>query len=854
MARLNDSASMSAESIDALKRRFVRQNRELAKNNSAQSVRIRGLESELARAVGENLVLREQIISLQTQLETQQHARHVGRSIAPIRDTLQSKVAELSALVADLSALEQPRRRKSCGRSRRSDLEQLRAARRRGADGEVLDEEQEGKLPTIHEDKNYPRQTLDHDERRAILKTGVDGNDDNDWVESPELGPPPVAHFDNNVDPIKFGAEETHDEPCLDTAEELASVLPANLETRKKRRDGSGGRGDGRRISIFHERPENDRDGTELPDRSVDSGAELIKRTGTKRKFGAEEDSAAIAGVEDEFLFNRKLDNTTGAIREEGRVDKSPTKASQQTKVQVSRTREPQQQLARGDRKILGEKPVNTDSVASPRKPASKPSEDPRKMTLLTSKPPRGRHRDRKRAPNLHSRAPESHDPITLAAGLDLEPQEPPTVEIPPPETPFVDQHTTSTPTSTAPSTSTGARPKIDDTPPPGATSAMGASGRAARRGRAPVSYAEPNLVSKMRRPGKELLDAVAPGASVGVGVLAKEGRESLSRRSSVVADDPKSGSAAGSAGTGRVRKIVIKKEKDAILSGPGEERKKLPLGEASSTSASATQIPEDAKPKVDYDADPDLVADMLEQGGEAGDGAQQLSPLSKKSSARASASTLGQANANAGVTSQDQSSGRIKQSGSAGTISALLAGSCNGGSKRKSTVSNSRHDSASTAGSLGQKNSSTDNLVSAIKSAPAFANASSAGDDTLAVFDFSSSPPSGNISGAGGLRPGRPELARARSSRRHSTMGNLTPSSGGVARPNSVETDAVKGSDGKTHPSGTRSTRASGKMDSRERKERDSNEQDDEAGTEADEDKSKRDKGAASRRRSMML
>ena len=42
-------------------------------------------------------------------------------------------------------------------------------------------------------------------------------------------------------------------------------------------------------------------------------------------------------------------------------------------------------------------------------------------------------------------------------------------------------------------------------------TDQASAAGRTARRARAPVNYAEPNLISKMRRPTKELVDAVVP-------------------------------------------------------------------------------------------------------------------------------------------------------------------------------------------------------------------------------------------------------------------------------------------------------------------------------------------------------
>ena len=76
-----------------------------------------------------------------------------------------------------------------------------------------------------------------------------------------------------------------------------------------------------------------------------------------------------------------------------------------------------------------------------------------------------------------------------------------------PPKTPAPDD--IFSPPSTEPST---ARPESKDTPPPGDLalgSQSGIGGRPSRRVRAQVSYKEPSLNTKMRRPGKELVDAV---------------------------------------------------------------------------------------------------------------------------------------------------------------------------------------------------------------------------------------------------------------------------------------------------------------------------------------------------------
>ncbi len=63
-----------------------------------------------------------------------------------------------------------------------------------------------------------------------------------------------------------------------------------------------------------------------------------------------------------------------------------------------------------------------------------------------------------------------------------------------------------------APDTPDRAAPRdvARDTPPPADISSSGEISRPSRRARAAISYAEPNLRDKMRRPTKELLDAVA--------------------------------------------------------------------------------------------------------------------------------------------------------------------------------------------------------------------------------------------------------------------------------------------------------------------------------------------------------
>jgi hypothetical protein len=142
--------------------------------------------------------------------------------------------------------------------------------------------------------------------------------------------------------------------------------------------------------------------------------------------------------------------------------------------------------------------PVNTDPVLSPKKQRSSIQDKPEKP----EKPvPKARSR-----PRLN---------ITRNTTVDLPllpmPEPVPTAEITldslPPKTPAVEE--VFSPPSTEPSTQ---RSDNKDTPPPGDLSLVdqtGQAGRPGRRARPQVSYKEPSLNVKMRRPDAKLVDAV---------------------------------------------------------------------------------------------------------------------------------------------------------------------------------------------------------------------------------------------------------------------------------------------------------------------------------------------------------
>src|SRR5699024_2821540 len=85
---------MDESNWNLVKRRFVRQNREIARVNSIQSLRIRSLESEVSHLLSENVSLREQSISLGQELERYEAAKMLHDSVHDIKAKLDGKLAE----------------------------------------------------------------------------------------------------------------------------------------------------------------------------------------------------------------------------------------------------------------------------------------------------------------------------------------------------------------------------------------------------------------------------------------------------------------------------------------------------------------------------------------------------------------------------------------------------------------------------------------------------------------------------------------------------------------------------------------------------------------------------------------
>lgn len=326
-----------------------------------------------------------------------------------------------------------------------------------------------------------------------------------DTTDSPEIGPPPVSQFVDE-DPVKIDlprrAMEADKEPLgLDPA------LSMNLEQRRKRKD----------TTIVVE-PE------QTSTRNLSTASRETERplkAGAKRKLSVREDEEDARPIvppsPDDFKFTR--------VKEE---DKLKSKSSNQEKlgnksvreVAVSRgSREKPSSTAIASRKILAPKSVND----SPRK----------KTNILEGKDSKvakfdiAQEKEVKEFPREVTETTVKIEPVTNTLVCTIEMRQEP-------ETPAgVDLFS---PSSSQPST---ARIESRDTPPPGDFGISTEAQRPSRRARGGVSYAEPNLRDKMRRPTKDLVDAVSKEEKAQRAALKLE--EDLGPKTMTIKSEPES-------------------------------------------------------------------------------------------------------------------------------------------------------------------------------------------------------------------------------------------------------------------------------------------------------------------------
>lgn len=152
-----------------MRRKFLRQNRDIARVNSAQSLRIRSLEGECGRLLSENLTLNGRILELERALEESRSSQRIADQAMEIKARMEAQLIEWGAMLQGLGVEPAAKRKASAspGSRRtikpRKSVERSPAATRRPRDSRSAEEiaaMQEGRLPPIHEHKMYPRRTM----------------------------------------------------------------------------------------------------------------------------------------------------------------------------------------------------------------------------------------------------------------------------------------------------------------------------------------------------------------------------------------------------------------------------------------------------------------------------------------------------------------------------------------------------------------------------------------------------------------------------------------------------------------------------------------------------------------------
>lgn len=522
----------------AVKRRFIRQNREIARVNSTQSQRIRNLETEISRLVAENVSLREQAIAAQAEAERWRTASNVNREILDMKERMERKVNELSSLIVEMGQLPEraaeKRRRKSGIQGTRHSTDQGWLNRQSIRDAGAADKElYDGRLPIIQEDKLYPRRTLEGAEIMAIR----DEEALQQASESPDLGPPPVAHFDV-AEPIAFDSSTAIEQ---EDAENLLQ-LPSTLEKRRKRRTSS----------LLQDMPTEPVSEQSLPE---EHGPQLLK-SGAKRKLDLtelEEPRQQPPSENDDFVFQRRqaIFNNPATVKKASRFTRAPGRENEKTTEAKGTS---PLKAAGGSRKILAPKSTN-----SPTKRRIHVSE---KLADLED----GQGGEQKHPANLSPRKFQAPQELEIH-DIVMEPNKAAESHGLPPKTPAAQGDDILSPISTEPSVRATHHSQeaailnsVEDV-------LNGSIGRGSRRVRAAVSYAEPNLRDKMRRPGKELVGAVE-------GLAKNKGDSSAvhSRGSSM--DRATSEALSGTEG----KEGVIRVKQDSSTDGQQDRWKKVPM------------------------------------------------------------------------------------------------------------------------------------------------------------------------------------------------------------------------------------------------------------------------------------
>ena len=347
--------------------------------------------------------------------------------------------------------------------------------------------------------------------------------------DSPEIGPPPIAHFEEG-DPVNFYPERKYIaskvSPKLEDKNRPDTFT--NLGARKKRRETSN-----LEQALLDEPLETDSVQSNNPSITSFTHTQPFK-SGAKRKLDSREGDdkgGPTKTLEVDDLFDRRPLNSAKASPAKQSTVKLGSSASYTIPQDVhkgvssARAKETTNSTTSTNRKVLGPSESSLEIFFCDERAnlaienANTDPTSPTKASRLTTNGKNAEFKDRaakktvdralskEKPPKSHHTNPRIPDPShATTLNVDLVKAGP--------ETPMPATVDNVSPVSSEPSTT---RQDSRDTPPPAdlnpdAAHAAGlsAASRATRRPRGSVSYAEPNLRAKMRRPTKDLVDAVS--------------------------------------------------------------------------------------------------------------------------------------------------------------------------------------------------------------------------------------------------------------------------------------------------------------------------------------------------------
>ncbi|TLD10386.1 hypothetical protein PgNI_05683 [Pyricularia grisea] len=516
MARLNEPP-VSADSLEILRRKFLRQNRDIARVNSTQSLRIRSLENECARLLSENLDLRGQILRLEKAAENNPASRIADHALE-IKAKMELQLLELGSLLDSLG-LEPPMKRRSPNRGERKIAKPRRSSlgqsprQKKTKEMNIEEQEalaaQEGRLPPIHEHKSYPRQTLNRREILALCSEAEAEAEAETSTDSPVLGPPPVSKYVED-EPEKVDSPNTARRLLVYsdiTVSEKTNLAPPKIDPPEKAPIQSPSKKPSRRPDP-KVNPEPKADALQSPKPLAPTPAPApVKPEPTAAKCGSKR-KQAVADENDPPSFAKDNNTISNSI---STPEKPKSAMVREIKNRRNSRGLPGARRDARDRKSSATAPAPARpalAAKSTNEDVSSPRKLPAKGAAVDCEKPSSKAATQKEVKTKAAPLPALAEPTPVPI-LPKSPSPPQVINIHPsdlasPNTAAAQLLSPGTP-GRAPTKDTSC-----DTPPPPDISSGGDTARPSRRSRASVSYAEPNLRDKMRRPSNELTDAVS--------------------------------------------------------------------------------------------------------------------------------------------------------------------------------------------------------------------------------------------------------------------------------------------------------------------------------------------------------